>query len=152
MFMLPLILGTLLAASCPESPMENPYPGVLSPMIGHHPAWLVDGSNRRWSSAEERIKTLWVLSAKGRGALHITGRRLDGDGEAQFQNGMDATPQRTFDIGDRRRNTVTPGGATPEIMATYAFIPSYVIYPSRGCWQFIVRIGADDTRITIEIK
>jgi hypothetical protein len=31
-------------------------------------------------------------------------------------------------------------------------VPNYVLYPSRGCWQFTVRIGADETRITIEIK
>jgi len=151
--MLPLLLGTLLFAACPVSPIENPYPGVLSPMLGHHPAWLVDGSNGHWSSAaDQRIKTLWVLSTKARGALHITGRRLDGDGELRFQNGMDAAPQSAFDIGDPWRSTVTPGGATREIMAAYAFIPSYVIYPSRGCWALDVELGAEKTRITLEVR
>jgi hypothetical protein len=34
----------------------------------------------------------------------------------------------------------------------YAFLPNYVIYPSRGCWEITVQLGVDATRITLEIK
>lgn len=150
--MLPLLLGTLLTAACPVSPVEDPVPGIIGPITGQHPAWLIDGSNRQWAGAEERIKTLWVFSKKASGRLRISGRRLDGDGELQFQDGMDGARQPALDIADPWKRSVTPGGSTPEILRAYAFLPNYVIYPSPGCWQFTVRLGADEARITIEIK
>jgi hypothetical protein len=150
--MLPLLLGTLLAAVCPVSPIEDPYPGIIGPITGQHPAWLIDGSNRRWSNAEERTKTLWVFSQMASGPLHIEGRRLDGDGTTRFQDGgVAGMPKNALEIEDWRRRA-WPGNATPDVRRDYAFVPNYVIYPSPGCWQFTVRIGADETQITIEVK
>ena len=150
--MLPLLLGTLLAAACPVSPVEDPLPAIIGPITGQHPAWLIDGANRPWANPEERIKTLWVFSQKASGRLVITGRRLDGEGIARFQDdGVGGIPKDALDIDDWRRRA-WPGNATPEVRRDYAFVPNYVIFPSPGCWQFTVRLGAEDTRITIEIK
>ena len=84
--------------------------------------------------------------------MHIEGRRLDGDGIARFQDGgVEGTPRNALDI-DKPWNRAWPGNATPEVRRDYAFVPNYVIYPSRGCWQFTVRLGEDETRITIAIR
>ena len=150
--MLPLIVSAILTATCPVSPVEDPLPGVIGPVTGQHPAWLVDGAGRRWSNADERVKTLWVLSQKATGALHIVGRRLDGEGTARFQDGaVEGIPKDALDIEDWRRRA-WPGNATPEVRRAYAFVPNYVLYSSPGCWQFTVRLGADETRITIEVR
>lgn len=149
--MLPLLLGTLLAGACPVSPVEDPLPGIIGPITGQHPAWLIDGAN--WSNAEERMKTLWVFSRKASGSLQITGRRLDGEGTMRFQDGgVDGHPADALVIADPWTRSVIPGGASAEVRHAYSFIPNYVIYPSRGCWQSTVRLGAEESHITIEIK
>ena len=151
--MLPLLLGTLLAASCPVSPVDRPASAVIGAAIGKHPAWMVDGGDGRWSGADRLIKTLFVFSSRASGSLRITGRRPDGgDGELLFQDGSQGTRQPSLEMADPWRRSVTPGGSTPEILRAYAFIPSYVIYPSRGCWELTVRLGAEETRITIELR
>jgi len=150
--MLPLLLGTLLTAACSVSPVEDPLPAIIGPMRGQHPAWLVDGASGQWQSADQVVKTLWVFSQKASGPLHIEGRRVDGEGRARFQDGgVAGTPKDALDI-DQWRRRAWPGNATPEARRDYAWVPNYVIYPSRGCWQFTVRLGAEETRITIELK
>jgi hypothetical protein len=147
-----LLIAALIAAACAVSPVEDPLPGIIGPITGQSPAWLVDGNGRRWTNAEERVKTLWVLSKRASGPLHIEGRRLDGEGRARFQDGgVDGMPKDALDI-DNPWGRAWPGNATPEVRRAYAFVPNYVLYPSPGCWQFTVRLGADETRITIEIK
>lgn len=152
--MLPLLLGTLLAAACPVSPVEDPVRAIIGPITGQHPAWLIDGASGQWESPETRVKTLWVFSKKASGPLHIEGRRLDGEGALRFQDGgFEGTPKDALEIPDPEwRRRAWPGNATPEVRRDYAWVPNYVLYPSRGCWEFTVRLGTEDTRITIEIK
>jgi hypothetical protein len=93
-----------------------------------------------------------VFSQQASGPLHIEGRRLDGGGTARFQDGgVEGIPKDALDIEEWRRGA-WPGNATPDVRRDYAFVPNYVIYPSPGCWQFTVRLGAQESRITIEIK
>jgi hypothetical protein len=152
--MLPLLLGTLLNAACPISPVVDILPEFVAPMTGQSPAWLVDTSARQWQGANQVVKTLWIFSKKSTGPLHIEGRRLDGEGTLRFQDGgIEGTPKDSLEIPDpgwRRR--AWPSNATPELRQDYAFVPNYVLYPSAGCWQFTVRIGDDETRITIAVK
>jgi hypothetical protein len=147
-----LLMAAALAAACSVSPIDNPLPAIIGPMTGQQPAWMIDGSSGHWESAEARIKTLWVLSKQAAGRLLIQGRRLDGDGIAQFQDGgVTGVPKDTLEIENPWRRA-WPSNATPEARRAYAWVPNYVIYPSPGCWQFTVRVGADETRITIELK
>ena len=150
--MLPLLLGTLLATSCPVSPVEHPASPVIGPSRGQSPVWLVDGSFGRWSRADEGIKTLFVLSRAASGTLRVTGRRRGGSGELLFQQGVDGVRQPVLEVADPWTHSLIPGGSTPDITRAYAFLGGYVIYPSRGCWDLNVRLGIDETRITIEIK
>jgi len=64
---------------------------------------------------------------------------------------VDGTPREALEI-DNPWNGAWPGNATPEVRREYAFVPNFVVYPSRGCWRFTVRLGEDETTITIEIK
>jgi len=147
-----LLIAAVLAAACPVSPVEDFLREFVAPMTGQAPAWLIDTSSGHWESPEARIKTLWVLSKKVSGKLHIEGRRLDGEGTARFQDGgVTGIPEDALDI-DKPWNRAWPGNATPQLRRDYAFVPNYVIYPGRGCWQFTVRLGEDETRITIEIR
>jgi hypothetical protein len=146
------MIAAAFATACLVSPVEDPVPGIIGKITGQAPAWLIDGSSGHWESPEARIKTLWVLSKKAGGTLHIEGRRLNGEGIARFQDGgVEGTPANALDI-DKPWNRAWPSNATPEVRRDYAFVPNYVLYPSRGCWQFTVRLGENETRITIEIR
>jgi hypothetical protein len=151
--MLPVLLAAFVAA-CPVSPVEDVLREFIAPMTGNHPAWLVETSSGIWPGADQVVKTLWVFSQKTTGDLRITGRRIDGDGTARFQDGgASGTPKDALEIADpdwRRR--AWPGNATADLKAAYAFVPNYVIYPSPGCWAFDVEIGAAKTQIVIDIK
>jgi hypothetical protein len=136
-------------SSCQTSPTQDLLPDVVGPMTGASPAWLVDGS-AGWSRADEPVKTLWVLLRTGQ-SVRIAGRRVDGPGQVLLRRGDDM-PAETLVVSNPIRETVIPGGVRPEVMQSYVFIPSHVFYPSPGCWEFTIRIGQDEARITRELK
>ena len=136
------------ASPCQQSPTQDLLPAVVAPMVGARPAWLVDGSTT-WRSSEP-VKTLWVLVRTSQD-VRIRGRRLDGPGALTFRRGDDP-PADILVIADPTRQSVTPGGAPAAIMRDYAFVPSYVFYPSPGCWEFTVRIGDAEVRIVRDLK
>jgi hypothetical protein len=146
------LTAAMVAAACAVSPIEDRAPGVIGPMAGQEPAWIIDGASGHWSGADQVIKSLWIFSRKASGSLRITGHRLDGDGTLRFQNGYGALRTDALEIADPWHSMGWPGNASTEIRAMYAFLPNYVIYPSRGCWEITVQLGADATRITLEIK
>jgi hypothetical protein len=123
---------------------------VVGAMAGRRPVWLVDGSNGHWD--KRLVKTLLVLSRDVAGSLRIEGRRLDGPGLVAFQDGLDGEPTNALLIPNPWQRTVTPGGASPEVMRSYAFIPTYLIYPSAGCWELTARLDATEVRIVLEVK
>ena len=69
-----------------------------------------------------------------------------------FRGGMGQVISDELTLTDARKMSVIPGEATPEIMKSYVFIPSYVFYPTRGCWQFDIGIGGNDYRIVLFVK
>ena len=99
---------------------------------------------------DEAIKTLWVLLRTSE-EMRIRGHRLDAPGVLKF-DGVGDPPTEELVIDNPAKRSVRPGGASPEIMRTYAFIPSLVFYPSPGCWEFTVRIGDAEHRIVRELK
>jgi hypothetical protein len=151
--MLAFVLAAALA-SCPVSPVIDPYPDIIGPITGTDPVWLIDGSSRRWSGPDQVVKTLWVISKKAAGDLRIEGRRLDGDGVARFQDGgVTGTPKTTLEIPEPEwRRRAWPGNATADVRRDFAFVPDYVIYPGPGCWEFTARIGSVESRVTIAMK
>ncbi len=123
---------------------------VVGPMAGRRPVWLVDASAGKWSPRP--AKTLWVLAREGAGRLHVTGRRLDGPGVASFMDGFDAAPASTLAISDPWTRSVIPEGASTDVLKLYSFQPSYVLYPSPGCWELNARLGDDEASIVLELK
>jgi len=133
---------------CEQSPTQDLLPGVVAPIVGVRPAWLVDGS-ATWRTGEP-VKTLWVLLRTSRD-VRIRGRRLDGPGALTLRRGDDP-PADMLVIANPARQSVIPGGAPPEIMRDYIFLPSHVFYPSPGCWEFTVRVGEEEMRIVRNLK
>ena len=141
---------TQAEARCPATALEDRLPTIIAPMAGSEPIWLVDGSFNRWSGPEGLVKSVWVLSRGVEGDLVVSGRRLDGTGVMRFQAGLDAPLSVRAVIPDATRQSVIPGGATPEMMDAHAFRMMYLIYPSPGCWEVTVRLGDHERRIVVE--
>lgn len=140
------------SVSCASTPSEERLPGVIAPMAGKHPVWLVDGSRGTWGGPKALVKSVWVLSGEAAGSLRVHGRRLDGNGVMAFRTSGDAPTTDALVMNDPRGHSVAPSGATPEIMKSYVFVPAYLIYPSPGCWELTVRVGGKDARIVLAVK
>lgn len=136
--------------SCQPTPTENLLPSVVGPMAGTRPAWFVDG-DLFWDHAEHPVKTLWVIS-RTTAPVRITGHRIDGEGTATFRVGQDGLIGTELVIADPSVASAIPGGASPDVMRAYSFIPSHVFYSSPGCWQFTVEIGSDEARLVRQVK
>jgi hypothetical protein len=133
---------------CQQSPTQDLLPEVVGPMLGMRPVWLVDGS-ATWSSGEP-VKTLWVLSRTWE-VVRIGGRRLDGPGALTLRRGDDP-PADMLVMANPTKQSVTPGGAPPNVMRAYIFLPSHVFYPSPGCWEFTVHVGPEEIRIVRDLN
>jgi hypothetical protein len=83
--------------------------------------------------------------------VRIEGRRLDAPGTLRFRR-EDDPPTDALVIANPAKQSVIPGGATVEIMRAYAFLPTYVIYPSPGCWEFTIHIDQKESRIIRHIE
>ena len=143
-------LGCGLAADCKATAPVDRL-NVVGPMIGKAPIWLVeDGLSNRWEAG--LVKSLWVLSRKSGGSLQIRSRRLDGRGTIRFQKDLDHEPTDVLVIADPWRRSVIPGGATPDVIKSYAFIPTFLTYPGPGCWELTARLGATEVRIVRDLK
>jgi hypothetical protein len=117
-------------------------------MVGARPTWMVDGATWR---GDEPVKTLWVLVRTSE-QVRIEGRRLDARGRVKIRGGDDPRKRDALVIANPARQSVMPGGASPDVMRAYAFLTSHVFYPSPGCWEFTVRIGQQDYRIVRNLE
>jgi hypothetical protein len=144
------MLGSPEKPMCEASPTQDLLPHVVAPMTGASPVWLVDGGSRAWSGGQEPVKTLWVLRRTS-DPVRISGQRLDGPGYVKLRRGSDVPSEILF-VANPSRESVVPGGAPPEVMRSYAFLPSHVFYPSAGCWQFTIRIDEKEFQIVRELN
>jgi hypothetical protein len=139
--------------SCVTTPSETLLPpNVLGPMTGKSPAWIVDGNAGGWAGADAPVKTLWIFWRESATSVRIRGHEVNGSGKLMFSRGMGQAISDELTFTDARKMSVIPGGATPEIMKSHVFMPSYVFYPTRGCWQFDIGIGGNDYHIVILVK
>ncbi len=146
-----LVAGGEPDMSCSATPLEDRMPDIIAPMAGDEPIWLVDGSFGEWVGPEVLVKSVWVLSRAVSGDLLVRGRRLDGAGSVQFQDGVNGERSEQLvlsDLGGLR--SVTPGGATSAVMSQYRFVMMYLVYPSPGCWEIEIRLGDEERRIVVE--
>jgi hypothetical protein len=135
---------------CAATPTDDRLSGIVGPMVGRDPVWLVDGSSG-WRNSEP-VKTLWVLSRQVAGVFQVRGHRLDGNGFAAFKRAVGDASSDALVIPDPLQRSLRPGGASHEMMASYAFIPTYVIYPTSGCWELTAQLGARTVRIVREFS
>jgi hypothetical protein len=136
---------------CDPTPVEDRLPEVIAAMAGHSPVWLVEGDFGKWSGPDEWRRAAWVLSRKGAGMLQVRGRRLDAPGVLAFRY-QNAPPTDVLRVADPWRWSMTPGGATAQLMKDYAFIGSHVMYPSPGCWELTATLGDEEVRIVRDLK
>ncbi len=97
------------------------------------------------------MKTLWVVARDVEGDLVVTGSRLDGPGKVTFQ-GEQGPAISPFIIETPTRRRGVTHEAPKEVFERYAFWPSYVYYPSMGCWELRARIGESEVRIVQHLK
>ena len=123
---------------------------VVEPMLGAAPVWLTARAREPWQMGPQ--KSLWVLSRKVVGTLSVTGKQVDGGGVVKFQRGIDGAIHDTLVISDIKSESVRPAGATLKLLRDYAFIPSFIYYPSRGCWELTARLGSEQRLIVRELQ
>ena len=143
------IVAAQSAGPCKESPTTDLLPSVIAPMTGQAPVWIVDGL-APFHGLNVPAKTAWVFVRPVKN-VRIEGRRLDGPETVTFQSGNDS-PSKALVIPDPAAWSVTPGGASPDIMKQYAFVTSHVFYPSPGCYEFTIRIADREERIVRDVR
>lgn len=135
--------------TCNATPRQERL-SVIAPMAGEDPVWLVDGSFGLWQTAETPVKSVWVLARDVSGDLVVEGRLIGGMERVLFQSAVDGPRLERLTLEDPTNSSVAPGGATPEVLATYSFVPMYLVYPSAGCWEINVRLGSNTRQIIVE--
>ena len=144
------ILTIALATACVPTPLQDRLPGVIAPMRGDGPVWLVSGLHEDWMGAP--VKSAWVIDRHAAGDLVVTGQRLDGTERLTFQAEMHGPVSDVLTKVKPLDQSMIPGGAGAAVMARYAFVSSYVIYPAPGCWALDVRLGSSRQQIVIALK
>ena len=77
-------------------------------------------------------KTLWIFRTT-REPVRVEGRELHSGVRTRFQHsGLDAPVTEMMMVSDP--------------------IPSYIFYPSPGCYEFVVEREGSDHRIVVEVK
>ena len=135
---------------CPATP-KHEIVSVIAPAAGAYPAWVVDASFGHWRGSEARIKTAWILARDNPGDLTVVGRKLDGDGQALFAVLGSAELSDRLVIANADARQMIPGGIEPDMLRTYSFRSSAVVYPSAGCWELLVHYGESESRIVLEL-
>ena len=145
-----LVLHLLIWAQllpCTPTPKRDPLPGV-DLVTGITPVWVSTADH--WSTGP--TKTLWIFRTT-RQPVRIEGRELHSGARTRFQHGeLDAPVTETMIISNPWRESVIPGGETWDLKNEYLFIPSYVFYPSQGCYEFNVERERSSHRIIVEVK
>ena len=132
---------------CAVTPTEALLPHIVGDAAGGDPAWVVSGSQ----FDSRGVKTLWIFKTRNR--VRVTGRDVATGAVVRFRrDGLDGPVEDEMVIDNPRRQSVLPGGATRELLDTYAFITSAVLYPDHGCYRFDVDIEGIARHITIRIR
>lgn len=136
-------------ATCEVTPVDEELSlPFIAPAAGVHPLWLVDAS-WVWSGAEAAVNLYWVVARNRPGDLLVTGRRLDGAGEARFKAGVYETTQRQLFIADAREHHMFPSGASAEVLEQYSFRAGSGLFPAPGCWELLANLGDTKRRFVI---
>lgn len=136
---------------CPADSRQDLLPGVVAPMIGESPVWLVDGTYGRWLGPEG-VKSIWVLRGTSHGTLKVRGRRIDGTETVEFRAHLTDTPSKELVITEPAKQSMTPSGASATIMQNYLFVSSYIGFPIAGCWELTAEVGGARRQIILRVE
>jgi hypothetical protein len=137
-------------SSCPATPKLEVV-AAIAPAAGSYPVWVVDGSYGHWRGSEALVKTAWILARDNPGDLTVVAGRLDGNGRALFQSTVTADLSDRLVIANADTQQMIPGGIKRDALRKYSFRSSGVLYPSAGCWEFLVHYGKFESRIVVEL-
>jgi len=140
-------LAVTLQLVCTPTPEVRLLPGVIDSAKGIDPVWLVDGAA---AGTNEPVKTLWVFRAAG--PVRVEGREIRTGKTTRFRLGSESPITDAIVLADAKRASAIPGGASREVMAEYAFLPSHVFYPVSGCYAFTIQLDHSTHRIVVEVK
>ena len=134
--------------ACPVTPKSDVV-SAIAPAAGTYPVWVVDGSHGRWPGPDEPVKTAWILARDNPGDLTVEARKLKSDERAKFRmTGSTGLVDRLV-ITNADHPGMIPGDAQSDTLRTYSFRSSAVVYPSAGCWKFLVTYGEHRSTIVL---
>jgi hypothetical protein len=146
----PLPLPALPA--CAASPRQDWLPKVIAPSAGARPIWFVDGGGGTWQGVDVPVKSAWILDRTATGPLRVTGRQIQNGQTLTFREGMNGPITSSLLIETPLAHSMTPGGASAEVMRELAFVSSYVFYPSPGCWELTAQVGNEQVKIVVDLR
>src|SRR5689334_11620155 len=132
--------GAGATAECNSTPKQDLLPGVIAPMAGRDPVWFIETTGGSWQGGAP-VKSVWVLARHSKGELKASGRLRGAAGILQFRRGLDGPLTDTLSIQDPLSESMIPGGATADVMKKFAFVSSYIYFPSAGCWEITTEWG-----------
>ena len=139
------------SGECVPTPKLDLLPGVIAPMAGDGPVWVIATGNGGWGDTLP-LKTVWVLARRLSGDLRVSGHRLDGAGTMRFRVGLDGPVTDSLFVKDAVAASMIPGGASAAVMQKYAFVAAYVFFPSPGCWEVNSEWGGTKRSVTVLVK
>jgi len=138
--------------SCAASPRQALLPEVIAPAAGESPIWFVDGGGGQWQGPNVPVKSVWILERKIAGALRVTGRQRESTQSLTFREAMNGPVIGSLVIDTPAEASMTPGGASAEVMRKFAFVASYVFYPSPGCWELDAQLGEQRRKVVVAVS
>ena len=135
---------------CPITPTLEVVSAV-APAAGAYPVWAIDGSFGRWGGPDAQIKTAWILARDNPGDLTVLAQKIDSDDRALFKLAGRTDMSDRLVIADADHPQMIPGDADADMLRMYSFRSSGVIYPSAGCWEFLVTYGESQSSIIVEL-
>jgi hypothetical protein len=82
----------------------------------------------------------------------VTGRQLQGNQTPTFSEGMTGPITSSLVIETPLAHSMTPGGASEDVMGKFVFVASYVFYPSPGCWELAAQLGDRHVKVVVAVK
>ncbi len=137
-------------SNCPAMPKLEVV-AAIAPAAGSYPVWVVDGSHGHWRGPEALVKTAWILARDNPGDLTVVARRLEGNDMALIASIVTAKLSEQLIITNADAQQMIPGGIKPDELRQFSFRSSGVLYPSAGCWEFLVHYGESESRIVVEL-
>lgn len=160
--MIPWFLGiTLLATMSAPADMQDSCPAGrptrlisnLLPALGQSPMWAATGGKPiDWAGPGEPARVLWLRDVAVKGAAFLSGKLAGKESPAAAKVGFAASlyanrePRLKLDhIGAK------PAGIKDADLQKYAFLWTFVWFPSPGCYEITGSVGSQKSVIYLKV-